>query len=252
MSIVMNKVKVAITLPCTSKGRDNWQNMKDTYLYNYSVKTFLLTMDKQNEYHFYIGYDNDDRLFSKENEQEYLHRISKAFSNVSFHFVTLDVEKGFVTKMWNILFRKAYDDGCEYFFQCGDDINFKTKGWVNDSICALQNNDDIGISGPINNNNRILTQAMFSRKHMDIFGFMFPEEIKNWCCDDWYNLIYKPDNFFPLSNHFCSNDGGRPRYDIDGDKTFLTSNTQVKLQKLRHDTERLAHYHKALIKNYVG
>ena len=33
--------------------------------------------------------------------------------------------------MWNILFKKAYNDNCDYFYQCGDDILFKTKGWNN-------------------------------------------------------------------------------------------------------------------------
>lgn len=244
-------MKVALTLPCTSKGRDNWTTMKDTYLYNFSTKTFLLTMDKEHDYHFYIGYDHDDRLFSKKEEQQTLERISQVFKNVTFHFTSLNVEKGFVTKMWNILFKKAYDDGCEYFFQCGDDINFKTKGWINDSIAALKNNNNIGISGPINNNNRILTQAMFSRKHMEIFGYMFPEQIKNWCCDDWYNWVYQPNHFFPLSNHFCSNDGGNPRYDIDGDKNFLTKNTRTKLQKLRDDTAKMAKKQQSLIRLFI-
>ena len=115
---------------------------------------------------------------------------------------------------------KAYDEQCEYFFQCGDDIYFTTKGWVNDSIKMLQDNKDIGLTGPINNNNRILTQAFVSRKHMEIFGWFFPEEIINWCCDDWYNWVYQPNHFYPLNNHYCSNLGGEPRYDIDNRKEF--------------------------------
>lgn len=245
-------MKIALTIPCTSKGRDEWKTMNDTYLYNLSVKTFLLTQDREHEYIFYIGYDNDDRIFSKKTEQLFITRLSNVFQNVSFKFVELDVEKGFVTKMWNILFKMAYDDKCDYFYQCGDDINFKTKGWVNDSILALQKTKNIGISGPINNNNRILTQAMFSRVHMEIFGFMFPEEIKNWCCDDWYNIIYKPKYFSPLNNHYCSNDGGKPRYDIDGDNSFLTEDTKNKLFKLRRTTQLLAQEHRKLIQKYIS
>ena len=59
------------------------------------------------------------------------------------------------------------------------------------------------------------TQTFVSRKHMEIFGYMFPEEIKNWCCDDWYNMIYTPSHFFPLTQHYCSNDGGAPRYIVN-------------------------------------
>jgi len=245
-------MKIALTIPCTSKGKDEWKSMKDTYLYNLTLKTFLLTQNKEHEYHFYIGYDYDDRIFSNKDEQNFVLRIKQVFKNIDIHFIELNVEKGFVTKMWNILFKKAYDDGCEYFYQCGDDINFKTQGWINDSINILKENKDIGISGPINNNNRILTQAMFSRKHMEIFGFMFPEEIKNWCCDDWYNLVYKPNYFFPLNNHYCSNDGGNPRYDINGDKNFMVFNTQKKLHNLRKNTELMAHKHKLLIHKFCN
>ena len=55
-----------------------------------------------------------------------------------------------------------------YFYQCGDDINFKGNNGVNDSKKNLQDNNNIGLTGPINN--RILTQAFVSRKHMEIFG----------------------------------------------------------------------------------
>ena len=44
---------------------------------------------------------------------------------------------------------------CDYFFQCGDDIEFKTNGWVEDCISKLQENNNIGLVGPVNNNPRI-------------------------------------------------------------------------------------------------
>jgi len=54
--------KIALLIPCTSKGRELWNSMNDTYPHNLSVKHFLLTQDKENEYVFYIGYDGDDRI----------------------------------------------------------------------------------------------------------------------------------------------------------------------------------------------
>ena len=110
----------------------------------------------------------------------------------------------------------------------------------------LQNNNNVGLTGPINNNNRILTQAMVSRKHMDIFGWFFPEEIINWCCDDWYNWVYQPNHFFPLNNHFCSNDGGEPRYNINNDTNFK-NNFRKNTEKLRKNTYELAQSHKRKI-----
>jgi hypothetical protein len=244
-------MKVALTIPCTSKGRNQWKSMKDTYLYNLSIKTFLLTHDKEHQYCFYIGYDSDDRIFSNIGEQNFILNFKKVFPNIDFKFVELNVEKGWVTKMWNILFKNAYDDGFDYFYQCGDDISFKTKGWINDSIQALKQNNDIGISGPLNNNGSILTQTMFSRKHMEIFGFMFPEQIKNWCCDDWYNMVYKPSHFFPLKNHYCSNDGGTPRYIVNNDIRFQQHNFRNNVIQLRKNTQKLANEHKNLIRKFI-
>jgi hypothetical protein len=85
---------------------------------------------------------------------------------------------------------------------------------------------------------------------MDIFGWFFPEEIINWCCDDWYNLVYSPDHLFPLRNHYCSNDGGQPRYTINNSATFV-SNLAANTQKLRLDTAVLAERHKVILRDYV-
>lgn len=245
------KYNISLLIPCTSKGRPQWKNMKGTYLYNYTLKTFLLTQSKGYNYTFYIGYDSDDRIYSQPHEQEIITRFSKVFKNINFKFVPFqDIKKGHVTKMWNILFEKAYNDGNEYFFQCGDDIDFKTKNWVQDCILKLNENDNIGLTGPINNNNRILTQAFVSRKHMEIFGWFFPEEIINWCCDDWYNYVYKPDYLFPLINHYCSNEGGQPRYDINNNANFK-DNFSENTNNLRKNTYNLAHEHKRKINYYI-
>ena len=41
-----------------------------------------------------------------------------------------DQTKEGITGAWNKGIYKAYDDGCEYFFQCGDDIIFLTKKYL--------------------------------------------------------------------------------------------------------------------------
>ena len=189
-------MKIGVLIPSTSHGK-SWKCMKETFLYNLTFKTFLTTQDKEHSYIFYIGIDSNDRLFNNIKEQEILIRIQKVFPNIKVCFITLKEKKGYLTKMWNRLFRIAYNDNCDYFYQCGDDIEFRTSGWVNDCINILQKNNNIGLTGPVNNNNYILTQAFVSRCHMDIFGFFFPENIINWGCDDWYNHVYKRDWFFP-------------------------------------------------------
>lgn len=245
--------KIAILIPSTSKGRLEWSNIKDTYLYNLTTKTFLQTCNKEHIYTFYIGIDDDDRIYSKTAEQEELKRFSLVFKHINFKFISMSgIKKGHLTVMWNRLFKKAYDDGYDYFYQTGDDINFKTNNWVNDSINILKQHNDIGLSGPVNNNNRILTQGMVSRKHMDIFGFFFPPQIINWCCDDWYNFVYQPNYLYILNNHYCSNDGGAERYTIDNNPNFkdrLMIMENIKI--LRKNTKKLANTHKKILQKYI-
>ena len=40
--------KIAILIPSTTKGR-NWSSIKESYLYNLTLKTFLLNKCKNNE-----------------------------------------------------------------------------------------------------------------------------------------------------------------------------------------------------------
>lgn len=232
-------MKIAILIPSTSKGRD-WATYKDTYLYEKTLKTMLLTYDKEHTYQLYIGIDVGDRIYDTESVKHQIHRFVSIIQNVEIEFVYMTgIPKGHLTVMWNRLFQKAYDAGFDYFFQCGDDIEFKTAGWTNACIDALAKSDGIGVAGPINNNARILTQSFVSRKHMDLFGYYFPPEIINWCCDDWINDVYKGIGaFYPLSNHLCINVGGPPRYDINNDPT-MSLNINKKIAKLREDCAKI-------------
>lgn len=235
-------MKIGILIPSTSKGR-SWVSYKESYLYNITLKTFLLTYDKEHSYEFYIGIDRDDSILDKEETKNGINNLKTVFKNINFDFIYMDgIEKGHLTVMWNRLFKKAVDSNCDYFYQCGDDIEFKTKGWINSCIKKLQENKNIGLTGPINNNPRILTQTFVARSHYILFGYYFPEEIINWCCDDWINDVYKNINaFFPLLNHFCVNIGGDPRYYINNNSTYhlnMKNNTMLLRQKCSEIVKR--------------
>ena len=240
--VKISKMKIAILIPSTSKGRDEWKDAKDTYLYKHTFKTLLLTYDDEHEYRFYIGIDRGDRIYDNPAVKLYFEKMASIMKNTSIEFMYMtDIKKGHLTVMWNRLFDKAFDDGHDYFFQCGDDIVFETKGWINESIRTLEASDGIGMTGPINNNPRILTQSFVSRRHMELFGYYFPPEIINWCCDDWINDVYKRVNhFYPLQEHRCNNVGGAPRYDINNDPFFVTSKFQDRLSKLRIFATRIS------------
>ena len=78
-----------------------------------------------------------------------------------------DIEKGHVTEIWNRLFRVAYDDNNEYFYQCGDDIDFPNKGikWLDLCIKQLELNNNIGLASPVcYPNKKILTQELIDKR----------------------------------------------------------------------------------------
>ena len=228
-------MKIALIIPSTSKGRD-WKTFNETYLIKHTIKTFLYTYDKEHNYTFYIGIDRNDPIYDNDEVKVKISKFISVLKNIDLKFVYMDnVKKGHLTVMWNILFDKAIEDNNDYFFQCGDDIEFQTKGWINDCISVLKSTNGLGLVGPINNNPRILTQSFVSKKHKDLFGYYFPPDIINWFCDNWINEVYKGINhFYPLQNHFCSNVGGNPRYDINNDP-----NVNVDFQKKMQKTNRL-------------
>jgi hypothetical protein len=241
-------MKIGLLIPSTSNGR-SWSSIKESYLYNLTFKTFLLTQDLEHEYVFYIGIDKGDTIYDSPQKEELI-RFKAIYKNIDIKFIYLNCKKGHLTRMWNILFKQAYDEGCNYFYQCGDDIQFHSKGWVNDCITTLCKNNNIGITGPINNNNFILTQVFVSRTHMDIFGWFFPEEIINWGCDDWYNWVYKPSHFFPLNKHYCTNEGGLPRYAVNDNPLFM-KNYKVNVEKIRLGSKAIAESHKQKLIQYL-
>ena len=236
-------MKIGCLIPSTSKGREEWKTYRDTYLFKNTLKTFLITYDQEHEYIFYVGIDRNDRIYDNPKDKKEFERIATVMKNISIRFIYMDnITKGHLTVMWNRLYQIAYDENCEYFFQCGDDIEFHTKSWVNSCIGVLQQNDNIGLTGPINNNAKILTQSFVSRKHMEIFGYYFPEEIINWFCDDWYNDVYKKvGHFFPLKNHFCANIGGAPRYNVNNEIIISRQHLQEKHAQLRLECNKIVH-----------
>ena len=209
---------IALLISSTTKGK-NWNNIEDSFFYKIFIPSFIKIINDKYTYKIFLGYDQDDTLLRRLENHEICKDLLKN-DNVQIEFIKLNVEKGHLSKMWNILFKKAYDDNYDYFYQCGDDIEFNNSKQIFDlSIEKLKNKNNIGVSGPYttNGNRLILTQSFVSRKHMDIFGFYFPEEIKNWYVDNWINEIYKPDYFSPISNNKIKNSGGYVRYVIKKD-----------------------------------
>ena len=224
--------KVAFIIPIKNEE----SSIENTYFFKTMLNSIVKTVnfDKYTIF-IYLGYNTGDILGRQKNQDA----LKENFKCFNFDFFQFDnfVEKGHLTLMWNMLFDKAYFDDCEYMYQCGDDLKFFSENWLDDSVKILKENNNIGISGPSNNNNTLLTQALVHKTHKKIFGhFLDSKNIKNYYLDDWLNLIYSPGYVYVLHDHYCSNDLKPPRYTID-----------FSMEKIKISVEE----HKFILNDYI-
>lgn len=203
--------KIAFIIPIKNEE----SSIENTYFFKTMLNSIVDTInfDKYNVF-IYLGYNIGDILGIEKNQVV----LKENFKCINFKFFEFgkDVQKGHLTEMWNILFDEAYLNECEYIYQCGDDLKFFSKDWLDDSINILKENNNIGITGPSNNNHTLLTQALVHRTHKKIFGyFLDSKNIKNYYLDDWLNLVYSPGYVYILHDHYCSNDSKPPRYTVE-------------------------------------
>lgn len=222
-------MSVALLIPSTSRKRP-WKTIRDSTF----VKVFCPTLHQTTSRYackkkIFFGVDWDDPLLATLSAQKELENIVKELlPECSIQYVTFEgdkIKRGHLTAMWNVLFRIAYDQGFDYFYQCGDDVEFLTLGWMNKCVEKLDSCGQVGCVGPIDYpmGFGFLTQSFVSRKHMEIFGWYFPEEIVNWHCDYWISKTYqKSDKLYMLSDHLIKN-LEVTRYDVvDGINSYTT------------------------------
>jgi len=212
---------IAVLIPVKSKPEyKNRFVLSDLYIY--FCKSFFKYYNSEHSYTIYLGYQDDDKLYSNEQEQENITRFMNTMRNTKVKMISFnDSYKGNVVAVWNDLFKISADDH-DYFIQCGSDILFNDSNFVNEAIKKLKNNQGFGVVGlndlgrlRFNPNDKLLTQSIVTKHHLSIFGFYFPPELKNWGCDDWMTEIYEPHNWVLRLRQGFYNMGGKPRYKID-------------------------------------
>jgi len=213
-------MKVAFLIPSTTNNRDEWQTAEDTYLWNILCDT-LDRYTPQHEIKLFVGYDDDDRIYSIAEERL---KFKARFMNFKIEWFPQIHKKGKVTAIWNNLGQQALKQGYDYMKVLGDDIRMPNDiGWLGCFINKLKKNSNIGFSGGWSNNDQIPTQFLIHKTHINIFGFIYPNEIPNWGCDNWMYEIY-PEKYrtwiksFPLLNV-----GGQPRYQIQFSETYVAA-----------------------------
>lgn len=205
-------MKVGILIPVCSRNQ-SWTRYEECYLATAALPSLHRTFSPGYEYRFYIGVDDDDTFFL-----ENLDRlpgtaiIVSGCANAPAH-------------VWNHLFQRAVEDGCEYAFQMADDVVVETSGWTERFIAKLEETHNRGVVGPCHPENYhgrlregkpfVLENAFVHRSHWDIFGFLYPWEIRNWYCDDWITRVYEGYMFEDIIVHNTSIRTGTQRYSID-------------------------------------
>ncbi len=211
-------MKVAFLVPSTSNKRD-WKTAEQTHLWELLCSS-LEHYTPCHEIKLFVGYDEDDAVYSKEQERLKFHSVFMNFE-IEFFPMTEDT-KGKPTVIWNRLGEEAIKQDYEYFKLLGDDIKMPNDtGWLGCFLNKLKKNNNIGWVAGWSNNNQIPTQFLVHKTHYDIFGFFYPTEIPNWGCDNWLAEIY-PDKFkFWLKSFPLLNLGGEPRYEISFNENFI-------------------------------
>lgn len=167
---------VSIILPVTSKGNNLNLNNPDPsqlLLLKYFYPSFISTIEPSKfKYKIYLGYAYDDEYFSN---FTFLSKLKKKMNKIDVFYVVHIFTR--LVDMYNILAKKAYDEGSNYFITLNDDAILKTKNWTSSMVNTLHSNpilSDFGTTGFVGINNLKLLQFNFiSRKHLDIFNHTF-------------------------------------------------------------------------------
>ena len=204
----MNNNKIGICIPTTTRNRD-WKHYNETYLY----KTLQSLEKTHPNFNVYLGYDYDDDMWEI---LEHRFGINAVF-NIPIEWTEMRHKKGDVVSIWNDLAKMAFDDGCEYVFVMGDDIDIpKSNGWLNRLVNSLGPN--LGIAGGDSGNPALpMTQFLLHKSHWDLFGYIFHPKLENWFSDNYLLWLYGADKKNSRRYHYFDdikllNYGGEPRY----------------------------------------
>ena len=220
-------------VPVTSRGRRP-ADATATDLFGVFLPSLLstATWHESLSYRLYVGYDVGDPFYDSRRARA---KFAAAFREVAGdRALDLKWRRCHDTEhapnlVWNLLFQAAYMDGCDFFYQLGDDVRLETSGWARDFPAALGLNPvlpGLGVTGPRDRTNLppLLTFGFVSRVHMTIFGTFFAPVFRNWWADVWLTEIYRGPHLRQQHHHWLHNTSGmNPRSRVDHSQRRLLS-----------------------------
>jgi hypothetical protein len=211
--------KVAIAFPTTSKGLKEGE---EPIFLSVLIPSFIKSVTLH-EYHttiftIYIGYDHGDALFDDEGmRNKIMGRLVELTGDYPIQVKMLQLPNARrVALLWNLLYLHALREGAEYFYQVNDDLNMVTSGWLTYFTETLDKADGFGVVGPADYHNElhcaILTQSMVTPVHFEIFGMLYPVELKDWKSDRWLTYVYQPNDMHCRPDVIANNGAAPTRY----------------------------------------
>jgi len=208
-------MSIAILIPMCSRNQ-TWTTLEDCYFLRSFLPRFEASKTAAYTYRFYLGIDDDDAFFLA-------HR--RELEQKGFGVYVLSGCQHAPAQAWNRLFEAAVADGNEYFFQIGDDVILQSRKWTERFIEVLQSHGNKGVVGPCHPQNYwmrknagtdpVIENAFVHRSHYEIFGYLFPPDIRNWYCDNWMTQVYAPFCAYTCQDIIVQNQCIDNRYAIE-------------------------------------
>ena len=196
----------AFLIPTTSHGRP-WTDVAHTYLHTHAC-TSLRALDGGGAT-VYVGYDNDDKIYASPQARTTLQELHP---HLAFRWTAFSPDKGNVVRIWNALAEQALQDGKAYLMVGGDDIVYPPGDWLHVLRSRLRAHHNVGWASGYSGNHQIATQFLVHKTHVQMLGWVFPPQIRNWYCDDFLNEVY-PEKYRAWLKHVqMPNAGGPERY----------------------------------------
>lgn len=216
----IKKPTIAMLIPMTSKNQ-KWKSLGECSFLTDFLANFMRTAeyDKYN-YRFYIGIDDNDDFFISQ-KKNFIKKLKD-----TDRIITLENCNGNPCLAWNILAETAKKDNCNYYYQIGDDIKIMSYNWTTYFIKILENQNNFGIVGGVDNrfyierlvhSIPIIENAFFHKNNFLLYPKIFNEKLKNWWSDDfitnlWYNLSVIVPQVRYINTNRVSNSNKLSRY----------------------------------------
>ncbi|KAL9644613.1 hypothetical protein ABK040_015352 [Willaertia magna] len=199
------RIHIALGIPTTSKKLQSTEinTLPLVRILGRGLAYSIQMSDKNKHagflYKIYVAYDEHDSFFENTKiRKEIKQHIGNILKERPFQMTMIKVKntRGWVPVIWNFLFQQAMEDGADYFFQMNDDIKVATRNWgeiLHNLFQQSPYTPGFGVIGPKDiDNEETMTQAIVSKVHYKIFGYLYPSVFKNWYSDDWIGLLYRP------------------------------------------------------------